>query len=251
MRLTLSLSPFATQRNCLPSESPSGPRPTWKVFWAAPSTRVTVPSSVLATQTTPRIASTSSGLRPTGIAAPMRSFATALSRVSELPVELETQTVLPSTAMPSGPSPAGMVLTTSGAVAFAAPPPVWSLPEPLPSDPPPPRRRRRRPRGSRRRRQGPARRRRPGRARASAPGQRARAVSAAQPRALPAGFGRGRRRRGLGRGRRRRRLRRDRRRRELGGPGAARPVARLRSGCDGSAPVSAARAARPRSPADG
>ena len=34
MRLTLSLSPFATQRNCLPSERPSGPAPTVIVLLA-------------------------------------------------------------------------------------------------------------------------------------------------------------------------------------------------------------------------
>ena len=119
MRLTLSPSPLATQRNPLAEREALGARADGE----RPSDRrscqrVTVPSSVLATQTTPFCASTSSGLVPTGMGSPMRSLVLALSRVRVPPRELETQTVVPSTAMPSGPSPAAMVSTTLGAVAL-------------------------------------------------------------------------------------------------------------------------------------
>ena len=59
-------------------------------FWLSPWSRLTVPSSVFATQTIPFAATTSSGLRPTGIGSPSGWLAFASRRVSVFPTEFET-----------------------------------------------------------------------------------------------------------------------------------------------------------------
>ena len=85
------------------------------------SRRLTVPSSVLVTHTTPSATATLSGLLTHGHRLPGRPCSSvASSRVTAPPAELATHTVLPFTVMPSGPLPAGMVATTLGFVTSPA-----------------------------------------------------------------------------------------------------------------------------------
>ena len=58
---------------------------------------------MLATQTTPPSASTSSGFVPTAIGCPAGWLMSLSILTSALPREFDTQTRLPSTAIPSGP----------------------------------------------------------------------------------------------------------------------------------------------------
>ena len=239
IRLTLSLSPFATQRNCLPSERPSGPAPTGR---SAVPARLEAGDGPVVGVGHPDDAVGRHRCRGCGQPGSARRCARcvlASSRVSEFPLELETHDRVARHG-----DAVGAVAGRDGCTTLGAGPgrsTVWSLAVPPPPENTPATARI--PTTTPRTEAAPA--------NADRHARGSGAALAAESQALPRGG-----RRGLGGGPRAW-PGRGRRAGAVGGAAGAvargppGPVARLRSGCDGSAPVSAARAARPRSPAEG